>query len=253
MTVKLGKLPAQSKKSDFQLAKLLSEELPKPPGKFGNEDAFPNWGMLGNGRYDDCAWAGAAHETMLWDKLLSRPVTQFTTKTCLADYAAVTSFDPKTGKNDSGTHARDMMSYRRKTGIIDAKGVRHKIDAYVAIDPRDWDTMIRAARVFGVVGIGFRFPDSAEDEFDNSRIWQPSSAKIMGAHYVPVVGTRSSTKEATCITWGRRQRLSREFYEKYNDESWIPLSFEVLRSGYGLDHIDLPKLKTYLAALSKAK
>ena len=74
---KLGKKPARPGAVKFKLANYLEKlKLPTPPKVFGHEGLIgANWGMLGNDQYGDCVWAGAAHETMLWNKEAARTVT----------------------------------------------------------------------------------------------------------------------------------------------------------------------------------
>src|SRR5215468_8854266 len=123
---KLGKKPARPGAVKFKLANYLVKlKLPTPPQVFGHEGLIgANWGMLGNDQYGDCVWAGAAHETMLWNKEAARAVS-FSDKSVLSDYSAATGFDPNDPSTDQGTDMQAAASYRKKTGIRDAKGKRH--------------------------------------------------------------------------------------------------------------------------------
>jgi hypothetical protein len=240
------------------MAALLEVELPPMPVRaFGHGDLFQDgnksgaWGMLGNDRAGDCFFAGADHETMLFNKLRRR-ILGFNDRVALEDYRDVTGYNIITGENDEGTYVRDGMSYRRKTGLIDIYGARHKIDAYIQIDAKDWDTMIKAVWTFGVVGIGFEFPDkTAWSEFDAGKPWSlTTQANPNEGHYVPIVGSKSPAYRATCITWGKRQEMTREFYEAYNDEAWVPLSHEaMLASGFNTRHINWQTLQAILGSL----
>jgi hypothetical protein len=243
VSLSLGKLPAKPSPLDFGI-RAVAVDLPALPTKgFGLGTLFHDWGMLGNDAQGDCVWAGAAHETMAWNKLANHPVT-FTDAPVLGDYHAVT------GPGDNGTDVHIAMGFRRSTGIADASGQRHKIDAYLSIDPKDWELMLRCAYAFGAVGIGFEFPGSAMSQFNAGQPWDVPGSSIEGGHYVPIVGSLHPATEASCITWGKRQRLTRAFYEQYNDEAWVPLSFEMLnKSGLGLHHIDRAKLQSLFDAL----
>jgi len=222
---------------------------PVPTFAFGYGNVFVDWGMLGNDRYGDCVFAGADHEHMLWNKLAKHPVS-FTAANALADYSAVTGFDPNDPSTDNGAYVRDAMSYRRNTGMIGADGLRHKIDAYVQIPAADFNLMLRCVWTFGVVGIGFNFPDSAWAQFDNRVPWSVvDGANVEGGHYVPMVGSVDPRSGATCVTWGKRQVMSRLFYETYNDEAWVPLTKESLLPATNVRHIDWTTLSAELAAL----
>ena len=146
--LKLGKKPATYDRRDLLLKNLEPQNhSPSHPKHFGHEKlvAAKSWRMLGNGPDDtvspgfggagDCVFAGGDHETMLWTLEGGAPA-KFTGANAIADYIAVTGYDPKApldadGENptDNGTNVRDALNYRQKTGLIDAAGKRHKIGA----------------------------------------------------------------------------------------------------------------------------
>lgn len=258
----LGKKPATTDERDITFAALKLEvpTLPHPPARFGHGDLYhgDGWLMLGNGPDEtvapgfqgagDCVFAGAAHETMLTNRLAGRQIN-FTGANVIADYSAVTGYVPGDETTDQGTEVRVALGYRRHVGIADAAGVRHKIGAYVRIDPKDYDQLMQAAYVFSAVGIGFEFPASAWDQFDKGQSWEPvPGAEILGGHYVPVVG-RSSRSTAGVLSWARRQGMTRTFYEAYNDEAWAIVYPEELRAGRNERGFDLAGLTAALAAL----
>lgn len=247
--MKLGKKPFVADERDISFSAVLETvALPTPPVRFGHGTLFSNWGMLGNDQYGDCVFAGGAHEVMLTNKLAGR-VVLFDDKHVLADYGAVTGFTPDNPDSDQGTDVRVALGYRRRTGLADSKGARHKIGAYVSIQPRNWDELMQAVYVFSAVGIGFEFPASAMTQFNRGLPWDvvPGSP-IEGGHYVPVVG-RSSRSTAGVVTWGRRQGMTRAFYETYNDEAWAIVFPEELRNGVTERGMDLSQLQHALAAL----
>ena len=250
--LKLGKLPAAPRTTDFKFSEFAAEiRLPSVPSRFGHGNAYTDWHMLGNDRYGDCVWAGAAHEHMLLNKIVHDIDVPFDDDSVLSDYASATGFDPNDPNTDNGTDVHEALDYRRKTGVIDANGTRHLIGAYVSLDPKDWQHLEQAAFIFGAVGIGFEFPASAMDQFHAGEPWDyvPGS-KVEGGHYVPVVGSLDAADQASAITWGKRQVFTVAFYEQYNDESWAYITPEALRSdGTGLHGFDIEKLNTYLSAL----
>jgi hypothetical protein len=249
---KLGKAPAEHRPTDFKFSAFAETiQLPKVPSRYGHGAAYPDWKVFGNNLYGDCVWAGAAHEHMLINKIVHGKDVLFDDKCVLGDYSAVTGFNASDPSTDNGTVVREALAYRRKVGIVDSKGVRHKIGAYVALDPKNWQHLQEATYIFGSVGIGFEFPASAMDQFHKKQPWDVvSGSKIEGGHYVPIVGSVHSADQATALTWGRRQPFTRAFYERYNDEAWVYITEEALDSkGKGLHGFDIQKLNTYLAAL----
>lgn len=256
MTLRLGKLPATTDHRDLRLgAYLNAAKLPTIPPIFGHQALFPaaGWGMLGNDEYGDCAWAGPAHETMLLTKLGGHPAT-FTTAGVLADYAAGTGFDPHAGPpgnnpTDQGSNVRDVARYRQKTGIVDAHKTRHKIAAYVSVDPSNTSHVAAAMYLFEAAGIGIEFPTSAMDQFNNGEPWDVvAHASIDGGHYVPLVG--KDMDFFYVVTWGKLQRMTRRFFAKYCDEVWAFLSNEDLTAGKSPEGFASAQLQNDLRAIT---
>jgi hypothetical protein len=252
MPYALGKKPYVKDKRDLKLSKYLPEGvLPTPPPQFGFGRLYPDWGLLGNDQYGDCVFAGSDHETMIWNKVRGGVAVKFTAQNALSDYSAVTGFDPNDPATDNGAVVRDVLSYRRATGMVDATGKRHKIGAFVALDAPNWDQLVVSTYIFGCTGIGFNVPQTAMQQFENGQPWDvvPGDPPIIGGHYVPIVGTLDYSRWMACITWGKRQVMTKAFFLKYCDEAWAILSEEMIRSdGEGLHGFNLA---TFQADLQK--
>jgi len=248
---KLGKLPARRGAVQFKLATyLIKTQLPTPPKVFGDQGLVTApWSMLGNDNFGDCVWAGAAHETMLWNREANRTVA-FQTKGVLSDYSKVTGFDPKNAEQtDKGTDMQTAASYRRKTGVIDANGKRHKVAAYLALRPGDANQLALAMYLFGAVGIGIKFPDSAMTQFNQGKPWSvvPGPAPTEG-HYIPGLG-RDNNGNFVIVTWGKLQTMTPGFYTKYCDEVIAYISQEALSNGETRNGLKIEQLQTDLKAL----
>lgn len=247
--MKLGKTPARPNAIKFAFAAYANvAKLPKPPAHFGHETAIGTvpWSMLGNDSYGDCVWAGAAHETMIWNALGGHPVP-FTDKAVLSDYSAVTGFDPAKPDTDQGTDMQVAASYRRKTGIVDATGKRHQVAAYLSIKPGDLTELYQAMWLFGAVGIGIEFPSSAMDQFNQGKPWSVvKGSSIEGGHYIPLVAKRSHME---CVTWGAVQHMTTGFFSKYCDEAVVYLSQESMVNGKSPEMFDYAALQADLNAL----
>lgn len=246
-TYRLGKAPARPGAVRLRLQDYL--DLGKAPKVFGHDLLFNDYGMLGNDQYGDCVFAGAAHEHMLWNKAVGRDVT-FTDQAVLSDYSAVTGFTPADPNSDQGTDMEAAAKYRRKIGIVDAAGQRHKIGAYLALDHKDPETLALASYLFGAVGVGIQFPGSAMDQFNAGKVWRVvRGAQIEGGHYVPLVGRRSRAY-LDFVTWGRVQRASLAFVQTYADEAIVYLTQEQLDgTGRTPEGFDIAALQRDLAAL----
>jgi hypothetical protein len=250
VSLALGKRPATSDPRDLQFAEYVRPEaLPPPPPTFGHDGLIEtnSWRMLGNDVAGDCVWAGAAHETMLW-KAEVKQAAHFSAASVLSDYSAFTGYDPVSGANDDGTNVREALGYRRSTGILDANGRRHKILAYVALTPGDMTQLWQALYLFGAVGIGFEFPESAWADFDAGRKWSViDGSRIDGGHYVPVVARRDGVR---FVTWGVETAMTKAFYKTYCDEAWAILSNEPIVNQRSPEGFDLATLRADLALLA---
>lgn len=244
---KLGKKPPTYDKRDLRFENYLIA-LPKPPAQFGHEKFIGStaWGMLGNDTVGDCTVAGADHEQMLWASE-GQKAASFTTANTIGDYSAITGYNPNDPNSDQGADVRDVLKYRAKTGLVDAKKSRHKIGAYVALQPGNLSHLYAAMYLFGAVGIGIEFPASAMDQFNAGKVWSVvSRSPIEGGHYVPLVARRS---HLICVTWSQIQPMTTAFYQKYCDEAWVALSPEMLASGKSPEGFNLAQLQADLKAI----
>jgi hypothetical protein len=255
--LKLGKLAATEDPKDLMFAKYVeASNLPPLPAEFGHDALIPplGWGMLGNDEWGDCAWAGPAHETMLLTTEAGDPMS-FSTQGVLSDYSAGTGFDPNAGPSgsnptDQGSQVRDVLSYRRKTGIVDAQGKRHKIGAFIKLQPGDIEHILQALHIFQVVGIGIQFPEFAMEQFNHGEPWDvvPNAPAPTGGHYVCGVGKHANID---IVTWGALQQMTIAFFEKYCDEAWTYISDEALKDGRNIDGFDQEQLAADLKAVER--
>lgn len=248
MNYKLGKLPARKNSVDLRLRDYLKlSKLPIAPPKVTHQDEIVDWGMLGNDLYGDCVWAGAGHETMAWNKTAGKDVT-ITTGNALAAYTAVTGFNPNKHDTDNGTDMAKAAAYRQKTGISDANDNKHTVTAYLSITPGNREEVKQAIYLMENVGIGIEFPSSAMTQFNNGKPWTVSTkSPIEGGHYVPALGYDGDY--IYVVTWGKVQKMAWAFFDKYNDESIVYLSDEMMIGDKSVEGFDLAQLQTDLKEL----
>jgi len=234
--LKLGKKPFVSDERDLKLANYYDHtESPRLPTAHGHADLVKEWGMLGNDEVGDCVLAGAAHETLLLGAEGGHHPA-FTDETVLGDYSALTGYVSGDPSTDQGTDVRDAARYRKHTGIEDADGRRHRIGAYVWLEPGNVNQLLHALYVFGTVGVGYELPRSAEEQFAEAKPWTVvDDSPIAGGHYVPAVGYEPGeyTDQGVntfigSVTWGRVVSITSEFYEKYCTEALVYVSASAL-------------------------
>jgi len=249
MPFKLGKRPARANAVKLKLGDYLKvAALPPLPAAFGHQDLISSWPMFGNDRYGDCVFAGAAHETMLLAKEAGNLVS-FTDANVLSDYSAVTGFDASDPSTDQGTDMQAAADYRRRTGIVDSAGTRHKIAAYLALEPGNVMHLYLAAYLFGAVGIGLVLPGSALDQAAQRQTWDVvAGSPPQGGHYVPLVGRRADGL-LCAVSWGALQPMTEKFFTAFCDEAVAYVSTECLKNQKSPEGFDYDALIGDLAAL----
>lgn len=248
MLKKLGKGPARHSMRHKFTDVFDSSKLPKPPAVFGHHAAVQQYHMLGNDKWGNCVWAGAAHEQYIWSLEGGAERTRITTADTLEDYAACTGFD-YTDATDNGSDMTEAAKYRQKTGIRDAVNQRHKIDAFVSLEVGNLDQMFLAIWLLGAVGVGLQLTQSAEDQSDANGEgktgvpWTvPPHRKVVGGHYVSGVG-RDTDGNLLVVTWGTVQAMTPDYFSQFNDEGVAYLSLETLDTkglspeGYNADFL----------------
>jgi len=250
-TLKLGKLPHRHDPRDLLLTRYTADLPPLPAGPLGHDGLLPadGWGMLGNDTVGDCVFAGSDHEHMLWNAEAGKTVT-FTTANALADYSAVTGYNPNDPNTDRGTDMRNAMLYRQQTGLQDANGRRHKIAAFTALGAGNLVQIKQSLHLFSVASVGIEVPTTAMDQFNQGKPWDVvRRAKIEGGHYVPVTYYDPASNLYHAITWGRVQLVTARFLATYMDEGFAPLTREMMRRRKSIDGFDFTALQQDLKAL----
>lgn len=212
---RLGKKPAVPGAIKFALANYVNLDLPVPPDHF-RHDTPPPWNDYANSDCGDCVFAGAANMTALWEHEGGLPLPPFDDESVVSAYSAVTGYDPADEDTDNGTNMADGFSYWRKTGLPDAAGKRHKIDAYAWVQLDNMRFLKASLWLLGAVGIGFMFPDYAMDQFYEG-LWEVKDGDVAGGHFVPCVGI-AENGNLICVSWGREVEMTPEFYREYADE-----------------------------------
>lgn len=247
MKYKLGKRPARPARGLMYGSIFNADMLPTPPKIFGHELllAGGNWQMLGNDSAGDCTICDAAHQTMLWNLEGGKSPVRFTTKSVIADYSAISGYNG-TEATDTGCDMQDVANYRQKTGVIDAGGIRHKIQSFASLKAGNLSQLAQAAYIFGAVSVGVQLPSSAEDQFDAQKPWSVvSNDTIEGGHCITIVGMNSAGN-FLLLTWGRLHAATPAWLSAYMDEAIAPLSLEMLNAkGVSPEAYDLPTLTKY--------
>jgi hypothetical protein len=221
----LGKLPAQPARPQLKFSAVLSR-LPAPPASSDWQDDSISWPMYGNDQIGDCTTAGVGHLVNQLTFYGSGTEVQPTENSVIKMYSAVTGYKPGKPATDTGAYCQDVLAYWRKKGL---EG--HKIVAYASLDVSNLTEIKQAITVFGTVYIGFNFPDTAMEQFDNGQPWDVvKGARNEGGHCVIVGAYDSARKTFGAVTWGSEQEMTEAFWKKYVDEAWVVLDADGLNS-----------------------
>ncbi len=249
MPLLYGKRPAREGAVKLKFSQFFSaSQLPTPPLIFGRPNLITQWGMFANDQLSDCVFAGAGHETMLWNAVAGNKIPEFNDANIITAYES-TGYTPGQPNTDQGSDMAEAAKYRQKIGIEDANGGTHKIDSYVELQPGNTDQLALAAYMFGAVGLGLRMTSNAMDQFDRAEPWSiVKGSSSDGGHYVPVCG-RNSHGNFLIITWGRLQAVTEEFISERMDEGICYISSDYFKEGKTPRGFDAAALKAAQAQL----
>lgn len=257
----LGKKPPRIDARTLQLSKYLFQQgtdrqgslAPAPPAVDWTAKII-SWPMMANDTLGDCTCAAAGHMIECWTANIGDAFTP-TNAQVIAAYSATGDYVPGDPATDNGAVELDVLNYWRQQGIAG-----HKIDAYAALDlhndSQNQECAKQAISLFGGVYIGLALPLSAQQQtvWDIPSLWSrlrgQSAPGSWGGHAVPVLAYDSDG--LTCITWGAKKRMTWDFFARYCDEAYAPLSRDwVNAQGTDPSGIDFAALSADLAAIAQ--
>lgn len=247
--MKLGKLQPRHDSRTLQFADYISTSLPQPADSLDGTYGVTDWGVMLNDQIGDCAVACPGHMVMPWTKASSGIVKKIPDEEILKAYSDISGYDPNTGRGDNGCVVLDVLNYWRNTGIGN-----DKLGAYAELEPNNHDHVKLSLSVFGGTYLGINLPRSAQSQVGGvwtvSRWFWLNRPGSWGGHAVPVVSYDSRT--LTVVTWGKLQKMTWQFFDKYTDEAYVCLSPDWLKpDGKSVSGFDKETLLTDLEALKR--
>jgi hypothetical protein len=245
---RLGKKPVRVDPRTLKFATYLRPEaLPTPPEEVSWVVKVPSWPMMLNDRLGSCTCAAAGHMIEQWSYYAGDEYIP-TDDQILAAYEILGGYIPGQPDTDGGANILEVLNYWRQVGIAD-----HKIVAYVSVNRTDRQEIIEAIRMFGSLYLGVELPWSARG-MDKWYVADGGTATELGfpggwgGHAVPLFA--ASPKTLTCVTWGRRLKMSWNFFEDYASELYAILSQDwIEKQGKSPSGFDLAALQADLAQL----
>lgn len=229
LTFRGGRLPAQPARPRLRLGDYLTSGLPTPPVSIDWQSRVANWPMYLNDQIGDCTCAAVGHLIEAETTYGQGATVTVTDQDVLTMYEAVSGYNPANPSTDQGAVIQDVLGYWQKTGMAG-----HKIVAYASVDVANMTEIRQAIDLFGAVDVGINFPSSAMDQFNAGQTWDVvAGSSIEGGHCVPV-GAYGTDSSLTCVTWGKQQKMTAAFWQRYVDEAWVVITQDWL-SAKGLD------------------
>jgi len=218
----LGKRPAKRDARNFKLASILKKKLALPV----SYDCDTNLGVkikpqkFANDSWGDCVVASRAHQTLRFEYFEQKEVLPITDDEVLAEYWLEQG--DITTKNDEGLVVLDSLNSWRKQGWK-VHGEVYDIYAFAEIDRTNHEEVKTGIRHLNGACVGLLLPTSAQCQFTwylrwNVSKWCDSEPGSLGGHCVYLVGYDS--KGPICLTWGRKQKMSWAFFDKFCDEAY---------------------------------
>lgn len=222
---KLGRRAIKTDSRTLRLSRYLTAGLAAPPPLYDWTRGLTRFGMMLNDSLGDCTIAALGHAIQIWTTNTSAELT-LPDATILNGYQQFCGYNPADPTTDQGGFALDVLKDFKSQGLGG-----QTIIGFMAANPANTRELKQAIYLFGGVYIGLNLPISAQSQAvwdvvpdDGTGNTVPGS---WGGHavFVPAYGgTNKVLTDATCITWGGLQKMTRAFWVKYVDECYAPLS-----------------------------
>lgn len=244
-SVKLGKLPPKVDQRTIKMASLWKTAVcPSAPDSFDVDkslttETIDNPGFA-NDIWGDCVIAGRGHMTRRFELFEQKKLINITDQEILNEYWAEGSTSLpyphrtilptpcqifqkiKSNHPDNGLVMVTSLNCWRKNGwtIGDKK---YYIYAYAGVNWRDPAEVKATIYLLRGIYVGIALPSSAQKQYTLHQDWTDSqdAPNSWGNHCVAVIAYDSQF--LTCITWGRVQRMTWQFFLHFCDEAYAVL------------------------------
>ncbi len=253
---KLGRLPRAYSPHVPHLAMLRTEQNRiTAPASIDYTKGLPSdLGVMLNNSLGCCTCAAVYHSLQIWTANANPPMDTEPDSNVLALYEQTCGYKPNDPSTDNGGVEQEVLSYILKTGAPVGDGSkRHKIAAFVEIDPKNIDDVRAAIYSCGLVYIGFNVPGFLMAS-GPPQTWDVSDSgdqSIVGGHAVIVAGY--DEHGLILVSWGQVFRMSFAFWAKYVDEAYALADSDWIKAtGHAPCGLTLTDLEAQMQALKDA-
>lgn len=230
-------------------------QTPPPPSMRWALGMPNDLGMMLNDTLGCCTCAAVFHAIQLWSYHCNRDGLVITEPDgcVLSLYEAVGAYLPSNPSTDRGAVEQDVLEYLLNTGAPTGPKAetRHKLAAYVEIDPRNTDDVKRAIVDCGVVYIGFNVPKFLMSGDGPQQVWTLPPAwdgSTEGGHAVILTGYDADSLDL--ISWGQHYAMTWAFFAATVDEAYALADYDwINKTGSTPGGLSLSALETQMTAL----
>jgi len=209
-------------------------------------------GMYENDRLGDCTCAALYHALQVWSQVGQGSMDTEPDADAVLLYEQACGYNPADPSTDQGGVEQDVLAFAMNTGLpVGPTGAdRHKIAAYVEIDPSNVPDLKAAIYEAGVAYIGFNVPTYLMASGPPT-VWDvnPSGDQtIEGGHAVILCGY--DAQGAKLISWGRVYTATWAFLAAFMDEAYAVIDSDwIAAMGATPCGLTLAQLEAAMAAL----
>lgn len=251
MSYPLGKkLGVVHDRRTFMAAAILQADdvrVPKHHRVGGQLQSVPTFG---NDRYGDCVFASEGHAIVTHERASSQHELPLNDEQILVAYSLVTGFRREDPSTDNGAYEIDGLNNWRQRGLgVERDYSHHMLKAFAAVEWTNHEQVKLAHYVFGGVKVCAGLPLAAQDQ----DVWDVSEGAraewgSWGGHSMYSFAYDEEGLEVW--TWGRPQKMTWAWVDKYVDESYALITEDYFRrAGKTPQGFDADKLDQMLRAL----
>jgi hypothetical protein len=235
-------------------ALLAGQTLTPPPAAVDYTKGMPpNLGMMLNDTLGDCTCAAVYHALQVWSYNGDRKMVTQPDSDVEKLYIQACGYNPRVPGEGPGGNEQHVLTYLFQTGAPTGPtgATRHKIAAFVEVDPRNVDDVKRTINDCGLAYIGFNVPQSVQPPgAPPPAVWDyvPSDSNIIGGHAVVLAGYNAAG--ARVISWGQYYTMTWKFFAHFVDEVYAIADSDWIEStGKTPGGLTLDQLEVQMQAL----
>ncbi len=224
--LKLGKLPVRRDARTLRLSTVL-RALPPIPSVWdydANSQLKIPTPVFANDTYGDCVIAGRAHFTLRFEANEQKKVLSISDDDVLNEYWKEGQAEWGYEKPNVGLVMLDSLKSWRKDGWV-VNGQTYNIYAFGIIDWTNHNEVVAAIYLLTGVLFGMALPKSAISQV--GKLWTVTTGSdaepgSWGLHCLSRLAYQPSSDiiGGPAVTWGLKQQMTWEFWDKYVDECY---------------------------------